>query len=87
MGVYVDTKTFKSGNSVAVRLPRELGFKADVPVRLEKVGDELRLSAIKDPAEGKRQVMALIAALDALPPVTKYQEREPFEAPERDWLP
>ncbi|MEA3037864.1 MAG: Antidote-toxin recognition MazE, bacterial antitoxin [Sphingomonadales bacterium] len=33
------TKTFKSGNSVAVRLPRELGIEAGVEVELEDRGN------------------------------------------------
>lgn len=33
------TKTFKSGNSVAVRLPKELGIEADKELLVERSGD------------------------------------------------
>ena len=33
------TKTFKSGNSVAVRLPKELGIEAGVEVDIENHGN------------------------------------------------
>lgn len=42
--IEVDTKTFKSGNSVALRLPKELGFAEGVEVTLRKVGDTLEVT-------------------------------------------
>ena len=37
------TRSFKSGNSVAVRLPRALGVPAGVEFELEKEGDVIHL--------------------------------------------
>ena len=82
----IETKTFKSGNSVAVRLPKELGLASDVAVTLEKVGDTIRIRAIDDAAEGKRRVARLIAALEAIGPVEEIGERLPIEFPERRGL-
>lgn len=35
----VDSKTFKSGNSEALRLPKEVAYGANVEVSIKKVGD------------------------------------------------
>ncbi|MEG3147447.1 hypothetical protein U1839_22570 [Sphingomonas sp. RT2P30] len=82
----IETRTFKSGNSVAVRLPKELGFAPDTAVTLEKVGDTINIRAVDDAADGKARVARLIAALDAIGPVGEIQEREPIEFPERRGL-
>ena len=42
--IEVDSKTFKSGNSEAVRLPKEVAFGADVEVTIRKVGDTLEIT-------------------------------------------
>lgn len=42
--IEVDSKTFKSGNSVALRLPKELGFAEGVEVTMRKVGDTLEVT-------------------------------------------
>jgi len=39
-----DGKTFKSGNSVALRLPKELGIPEGVEVTLRKIGDRLEIT-------------------------------------------
>ncbi len=76
------TKTFKSGNSIAVRLPKALGIPAGVEMRvreeqgkyvLEPVAQEPRLIDISKFA-GK---------LPWLKPLTR-EERE-FEESPRDW--
>lgn len=82
----IETKTFKNGNSVAVRLPKELGFAPDVAVTLEKVGDTIRIRAVDDAEEGKQRVARLVAALRAIGPPDEIEEREPIEFPERRGL-
>jgi antitoxin VapB len=82
----IETKTFKSGNSVAVRLPKELGFPPDVAVTLEKIGDTVRIRAIDDIEEGKLRVSRLIAALEAIGTVGEIGERLPIDVPERPSL-
>jgi antitoxin VapB len=82
----VNSKTFKSGNSVALRLPRALGIAADVEMRIEKDGDALVIRPVKDPAEEKRKLAELVAALRALPNPGELEVREPIEPPDRPGL-
>lgn len=86
----IETRTFKSGNSVAIRLPRTLGFDADVPVTIEKVGDHLEIRPAVDAAAEKRKVLALVEALDAVwAGVADHPDRgrrEPIAFPDRAGL-
>lgn len=85
MGI-VDSKTFKSGNSVAVRLPKEVAFAPDTRVTIERKGDVLTIRPAFDPAEEKRKLDALVATLKALPRPPEVEIREPIEFPERNGL-
>lgn len=49
--IEVNGKTFKSGNSVALRLPKELGIPEGVEVTLRKKGDTLEVTP-----KGKRRM-------------------------------
>lgn len=82
----IETKTFKSGNSVAVRLPKGFGLKAGTSVILEQTGTGVMVRPKRDPEEGRRSVARLIAALEAIGPVGEIEKREPPEAPERHGL-
>lgn len=82
MGV-IESKTFKSGNSVAVRLPKELGFAPNAAVMLERVGAGVMVTPVKDPVEEKRKLDRMIAALRAIGPVGEIGPREPVDIPER----
>ena len=42
--IEVDSKTFKSGNSEALRLPKEVAFGPGVEVTIRKVGDTLEVT-------------------------------------------
>ena len=84
--IAVSSKTFKSGNSVALRLPRALGIEADVEVQIEKAGDVLIVRRLKDPAEEKRRLKEMVAELATLPKPPSVQEREPIDFPERPGL-
>jgi len=85
MGV-IETRTFKSGNSVAVRLPTELGLAANVAVTIERVGNELKIKPMVDPVEEKRKLNELVAALRTLGPVGEIEQVRPIEFPERPGL-
>jgi antitoxin VapB len=85
MGV-IDSKTFKSGNSVAVRLPKAVGIGPDIPVRIEYEGSTITIRLAKDPAEEKARVVRLVARLKAIGPVGEIERREPFDGPERPGL-
>lgn len=83
----INSKTFKSGNSVAVRLPRALGIGADVEVVIERNGDALVIRPKVDPDAEKARLAQLLADLKAIgAPPDGPQEREPFEFPDRPGL-
>ena len=79
--IEVDSKTFRSGNSEAVRLPKEVALGANVPVTIRRVGDVLTISP-------KRKSMAeLVRRLREIgPPADGVQPREPIEFPDRPGL-
>ena len=82
-----ETKTFKSGNSEAVRLPRGIGFGVGVAVTVERDGDRVVITPTRDPAEEKARLLAMLADLEAIGfPPDGVQERDPFEFPERRGL-
>ncbi len=85
MGV-IESRTFRNGNSVALRLPKELGFGPDVKVTIERNGDALTVRPLIDPAEEKRKVLALADALLALGPADEIEQRKPIEFPDRPGL-
>lgn len=73
----IRTKTFKSGNSEAVRLPKEIAFGEGVELVAVRDGDVLTLY----PA--KQDIAALVADLEAMPKPPSVQERDEIEIPER----
>jgi antitoxin VapB len=56
------TRTFKSGNSEAVRLPKDLGFGVGVDLTLVRSGDVLTLSPTRKTARDLAKVLAEIPA-------------------------
>jgi antitoxin VapB len=79
MGIY-RSKTFRTGNSEAVRLPKEIAFGEDVELVVIRSGDVVTLypatCSIKD----------MVARLNALPRPPSIEERDVEELPERDGL-
>jgi antitoxin VapB len=75
----VTSRTFKSGNSEAVRLPKGMGFGIGTEIEIVDNGDSVTLRRVR-----KYSGRDLIAALRALP--RPVQEREPIEFPERPGL-
>ncbi len=74
------TKTFRAGNSEAVRLPKELGFGEGVEVELTRDGDAVVI---------RRKVLSgreLVQALDKLPKPKTVQKREKIMFPKRPGL-
>jgi antitoxin VapB len=80
------TRTFKSGNSVAVRLPRDLGFPAGAEVALERRGRGVVIKRVDDPAEARARMAKLADLLDALGPTGEIEERDPDIFPDRPGL-
>jgi antitoxin VapB len=76
----VTSRTFKSGNSDAVRLPKEITFGPGVEVEIEREGDVVTMRP-------KRMTpRQLVEALDALPKPSTIGKRPPFIAPIRKGL-
>jgi antitoxin VapB len=75
------TRVFKSGNSLAVRIPKELAIVVASPdVEIEKIGDTLVLRPVV-----KRKLTGLAEAFTAFPPTFMAEGREFHEQKERDW--
>ena len=80
--IEVDSKTFKSGNSVAVRLPRELEIEPDTEVTICKVGDTLTITP-----KPKKTMADLVARLREIgPPPGPKLKRERIIFPKRRGL-
>ena len=77
----VSSKTFKSGNSTAVRLPKELAVAPGTEVTIRKVGDTLTITP-----KPKKTVADLIRALERLPKPSSPFKRERIEFPKRRGL-
>ncbi|MFZ5668038.1 MAG: antitoxin [Pseudomonadota bacterium] len=76
----VTSKTFRCGNSQAVRLPKEVAFENDVEVTIERSGDVLTIRP-------KRiSVAEMLRRLDELPTPGEIEERDPDIFPEREGL-
>lgn len=83
----VHTRTFKSGNSVAVRLPKGFAIPADSEVELSKTGDTVTIKLTRDREEVRRQLEQLTADLKAIgAPPGDVQKRDPFDFPDRPGL-
>ncbi|MEO8248600.1 MAG: AbrB/MazE/SpoVT family DNA-binding domain-containing protein [Burkholderiales bacterium] len=75
------TRVFKSGNSLAMRIPKELGFvDAAQDVEVERVGNTLVVRPVE------RKTLADIGAIVAMfSPNFMAEGREFHEEFERDW--
>jgi len=76
------TKTFKSGNSVAVRLPKALGIEAGTEMRVREEQGRYLLEPV-DQEPRKIDVSKFAGKAPWLRPLTR-EEREFDDAP-RDW--
>ncbi|MFT4253794.1 MAG: AbrB/MazE/SpoVT family DNA-binding domain-containing protein [Caulobacter sp.] len=74
------SRTFRSGNSQAVRLPKEMAFADETELTLVRSGDVLTIY----PARGT--VRDLVARLAALPRPSAVEARDDEEPPERPGL-
>ena len=68
----VHTKTFKSSNSVAVRLPKGSAIPANVEVALEKSSDTVTIRTLRNPVAAKK---ALLDMLDELKKTAQGSDR------------
>ena len=74
------TKTFRSGNSEAVRLPRELAYGEGVELVIVRSGDVTTLYPVTS------SIPAMIERLQALPKPSDIEQRDVEELPERRGL-
>jgi antitoxin VapB len=83
----VRSKTFRSGNSEAVRLPKGIGFGIGTDVLVEREGDRIVLTPVRDPVAEKKRLLGMLARLQAIgAPEDGVQDRDPFEFPDRPGL-
>jgi antitoxin VapB len=76
------TKTFKSGNSVAVRLPKSLGVEAGVEMTVREEQGRFIVERVHE--EPRRiDLTGIAGSIPWLKPLTR-EEREFDESP-RDW--
>ena len=73
----VTTRTFKSGNSVALRLPKALGIKEGVEMSVR----EEQGRYIVEPVEAPKKKIDLTGIFGSIPGLT----RQPFDHKEREW--
>jgi antitoxin VapB len=78
--IEIDSKTFKSGNSEALRLPKEVAFGPDVEVTIRKDGDTLTIRPKR-----RKTLGGLVEALAKLPKPDKPWKRERIMFPKRNW--
>jgi len=71
------TRTFRSGNSQAIRLPRDVAFGEDVELLIVRSGDVVTIY----PAATSIQEM--VARLGELPSPASIEQRDDEEVPER----
>jgi antitoxin VapB len=74
------TRTFRSGNSEAIRLPRDVAFGKDLELVVVRSGDVLTVY----PAA--TSIPEMIARLKALPVPPSIEQRDDEELPERAGL-
>jgi len=86
MNAPLHTRTFKSGNSIAVRLPKRLGIAADTELEIVRQGRDLVLRRVVDPAAEQAQLRQLVARLREIGPVDAVDERDPDIFPDRAGL-
>ena len=74
------SRTFRSGNSEAIRLPRDVGFGLDVDVTMIRSGDVLTIFPTRP------SVAELVETLNRLPKPSAIEERDTEAIPEPEGL-
>lgn len=74
------TRTFRSGNSQAVRLPRDVAYADDIELTIEKSGDVITMYPVRP------SLKQMVERLRALPKPSSVEKREPIEFPDRPGL-
>src|SRR6476659_2961378 len=77
---FAKTRTFRSGNSEAIRLPKDVAFGKELELVVVRSGDVLTVYP------SANSIPEMIARLEALPRPPSIEEREDEELPERAGL-
>jgi len=77
------TKTFKSGNSVAVRLPKALGVGPGVEMIVREERGRYIVEPVDEPVPGRK--IDLTGIYGSLPPGTFRRDIEEYEDIPREW--
>jgi len=72
------SRTFKSGNSEAVRLPKGVAYGAEIEVMIVRSGDVLTVYPARPPVS---ELVARLAALEK-PPTIEARDDDPLPEPE-----
>ncbi len=75
------SRTFRSGNSDAIRLPREVSIGPDVEVEIVKIGDMLTIRP-----KPRMTPKELVEALQKLPKPKSIEKRQKILFPKRTGL-
>jgi antitoxin VapB len=73
----IRAKTFKSGNSVALRLPKALGIKEGVEMKVREEHGRY----VVEPVEKPKKKIDLTGIFGSIPTLTRQQ----FDHKKRDW--
>lgn len=73
------TRVFKSGNSLAVRMPAEISYEEGTELTITRSGDVVIL------VPKRPSMQETLAALRALPRVPAIEDDERIELPDRGW--
>ncbi|MFN3590863.1 MAG: antitoxin [Thermaurantiacus sp.] len=79
-------KTFKSGNSEAIRLPKGLGFGIGTEVRIERDGDRVVLTPVHSDAERAEQMRQFLQMIEEMKAI-RGDVILPREERDTDWWP
>ena len=85
MTAILRSKAFRSGNSIAVRLPRALGVEEGAELEIEQRGQDIVIRPVFDAAVEKAKLAAFVARLRAIPAPGVLEIRD-TEIPERPGL-
>lgn len=77
------TRTFKSGNSVAVRLPKALGAEPGVEMTVREERGRYIVEPVEDPTAGGK--INLTGIYGSLPPGSIRRDQDEYEDIPREW--
>jgi antitoxin VapB len=77
------TKTFKSGNSIAVRLPKALGIEAGTEMRVREEQGKYVLEPVKEKKPRKIDLTGIAGSMPWLKPIERHEDD--YDDIPREW--